>query len=392
MPAHLRKSVQIGPPPPPAGPVPVSSNTVMRTTLVPGESFALEPAASRGGVRLPDVRSPTMVSSVRAAPAPATPAGGLPAPAVFHVPSAQEERPYIYVNGQMLPKSKAMVSVYDHGLLYGDGVFEGIRIYRGKIFKSKQHMDRLYRCAEAIRMKIPISRDEMVAIQRRCVEMNGISEGYIRLVVTRGYGTLGLDPRKCPVPGVICIADQIHLFPKEMYEEGMRVVVANRPKTPIACLDPRIKTLNYLNNILAKCEAIDYGCHEVIMVNTDGLVTEGSGDNVFIIKGGTVYTPPSDAGILEGITREFVQKTLCPALGLKCIEKPLKLADLYGADEVFLTGSAAEIIAISQIDEHDGAKITRAHKIGPQAGEGPITKKLRTKFREIVTSDNVPEE
>ena len=130
----------------------------------------------------------------------------VPGPAVFHVPSAQEERPFIYVNGQMLPKNRAMVSVYDHGLLYGDGVFEGIRVYRGRIFKSKQHMDRLYKCAEAIRMQIPISKDEMVAVQRRCIEMNGIKEGYIRLVVSRGYGTLGLDPRKCPVPGVICIA------------------------------------------------------------------------------------------------------------------------------------------------------------------------------------------
>ncbi|MGH7243270.1 MAG: branched-chain-amino-acid transaminase [Phycisphaerales bacterium] len=319
-------------------------------------------------------------------------AAALPGPNVFHVPSAQEERPFIYVNGQMLPKSKAMVSVYDHGLLYGDGVFEGIRIYGGKIFKSKQHMDRLYKCAEAIRLQIPITRDEMVAVQRRCIEMNNIKEGYIRLVVSRGYGTLGLDPRKCPVPGVICIADQIHLFPKEMYEEGMRVIVANRPKTPIPCLDPRIKSLNYLNNILAKCEAIDFGCHEVIMLNTDGDVTEGSGDNVFIIKDGVVYTTPSDAGILEGITREFVQTVLCPALGLKCSEKNMKLEELFTADEVFLTGSAAEIIAISQIDQHDGAKITKAHKIGKSNGEGPITKKLRGKFREIVTSNAVPEE
>lgn len=333
--------------------------------------------------------APTSSPSV-AIPSPV--ATALPGTDVFHVESAQEERPFIYVNGQMLPKNKAMVSVYDHGLLYGDGVFEGIRIYRGRIFKSKQHMDRLYNCAEAIRMQIPISKDEMVAVQRRCIEMNNITEGYIRLVVSRGYGTLGLDPRKCPVPGVICIADQIHLFPKEMYEEGMRVIVANRPKTPIPCLDPRIKSLNYLNNILAKCEAIDHGCHEVIMLNTDGFVTEGSGDNIFMIKDGVVYTTPSDAGILEGITREFVQKTLCPALGLKCIEKNFRLDELLKADEVFLTGSAAEIIAVSQVDQHDGSKITKANTIGKSNGEGPLTKKLRAKFREIVTSDNVPEE
>ena len=301
------------------------------------------------------------------------------------------DRPLIYVNGQIVPKSQAMVSVYDHGLLYGDGVFEGIRVYRGRIFKSKQHMERLYRCAEAIRMKIHVSPEEMVDIQRRCIAANELVDGYIRLVVTRGVGTLGLDPRRCPVPGIVCIADQIQLFPAEMYEKGMRVVVANRPKTPIACLDPRIKSLNYLNNILAKCEAIDFGCHEVIMLNTDGYVTEGSGDNIFIVKDGQLFTPPSGAGILEGITRAFVQHELAPMCGVKVTEKNMRLEDVLAADEVFLTGSAAEIIAVTQIDQHDGkGTITKETKIG--AGQGPVTRKLRDKFREIVTSDNVPEE
>jgi branched-chain amino acid aminotransferase len=291
----------------------------------------------------------------------------------------------------MVPKSKATVSVYDHGLLYGDGVFEGIRVSRGKIFKCKQHMDRLWRCAEAIRLRIPISRDEMIRVQRECIRANDLDEGYIRLVVTRGFGTLGLDPRRCPVPGVICIADQIRLFPIEQYETGMRVIVANRPKTPVACLDPRIKTLNYLNNILAKCEAIDFGCDEVIMLNTDGFVTEGSGDNLFIIKDGALYTPPSAAGILEGVTRGFVAHELAPLLGLKSVEKNLRLEDVLAADEAFLTGTAAELIGVTQIDQHDGqGKITKATKLGK--GEGPITRKLRLKFREIVTSDNVPEE
>jgi branched-chain amino acid aminotransferase len=302
-----------------------------------------------------------------------------------------QDRPLIWVNGALHPKSKAVVSVYDHGLLYGDGVFEGIRIYRGRIFKSRQHMDRLYHCAEQIRMKIPVSRDEMVAIQRKCIEANGLTEGYIRLVITRGFGTLGLDPRRCPVPGVICIADQIRLFPPEAYEAGMRVVVALRPKTPIECLDPRIKSLNYLNNILAKCEAIDFGCDECIMLNTDGFVTEGSGDNIFIVKNGVIYTPPSDAGILEGVTRAFVARELAPSLGLRCEEKNLRLEDVLTADEVFLTGTAAEIIGVSQIDQHDGkGSITKATKISD--GEGPVTRRLRMKFREIVTSDNVPEE
>jgi branched-chain amino acid aminotransferase len=301
------------------------------------------------------------------------------------------DRPLIWVNGRLVPKHEAAVNVYDHGLLYGDGVFEGIRVYRGRIFLLKQHMDRLWNCAAAIRMKIHISRDEMVAIMRRCIEANELMDGYIRLVVTRGVGTLGLDPRRCPVPGIICIADQIQLFPREMYEKGMRVIVANRPKTPIECLDPRIKSLNYLNNILAKCEATDFGCHEVIMLNTQGEVTEGSGDNLFIVKDGTIYTPPSDAGILEGITRRFVMDRLAPEYGKKVIEKTMRLDDVLAADEVFLTGSAAEIIAVRQIDQHDGkGNITSSTTISD--GEGPVTRKLRTRFREIVTSDNVPEE
>ncbi|HLO41986.1 MAG TPA: branched-chain-amino-acid transaminase [Phycisphaerales bacterium] len=306
------------------------------------------------------------------------------------VGTQEQDRPFIWVNGKLVPKSQAMVSVYDHGLLYGDGVFEGIRIYRGKIFKCKQHIERLYRCAEAIRMKIPVSMQEMEEIQRKCIEANQLSEGYIRLVVTRGFGTLGLDPRRCPTPGIICIADQIRLFPADAYEAGMRVIVANRPKTPIECLDPRIKSLNYLNNILAKCEAIDFGCDECIMLNTDGYVTEGSGDNIFAIKDGVLYTPPSGAGILEGVTRGFVANELAPALGLKCVEKNLRLDDVLAADEVFLTGTAAEIIGVTQIDQHDGkGTITKEKTISK--GEGPLTRKLRMKFREIVTSDNIPE-
>ncbi|XVJ60626.1 MAG: branched-chain-amino-acid transaminase [Tepidisphaera sp.] len=300
------------------------------------------------------------------------------------------DRPLIYVNGKIVPKSQAMVSVYDHGLLYGDGVFEGIRIYRGKIFKCQQHVDRLYHCAEQIRLRIPIEKAEMVKIQRDCIAANGLSEGYIRLVVTRGFGTLGLDPRRCPVPGIICIADQIRLFSAEAYEAGMRVVVANRPKTPIDCLDPRVKSLNYLNNILAKCEAIDFGCDECIMLNTDGYVTEGSGDNIFVIKNGVIYTPPSDAGILEGITRRFVARELAPSLGFRCVEKNMRLEEVLAADEVFLTGTAAEIIGVTEIDQHDGkGTITKSTRLSD--GEGPITKQLRKKFREIVTSDAIPE-
>lgn len=300
-----------------------------------------------------------------------------------------EDKPLIYVNGKIVPKSQAMVSVYDHGLLYGDGVFEGIRVYGGKIFKCKQHIDRLYRCAEQIHLKIPVDKKEMEQIQRDCIAANDLREGYIRLVVTRGYGTLGLDPRRCPTAGVICIADQIRLYPEEAYRTGMRVVVARRPKTPVACLDPRIKSLNYLNNILAKCEAIDAGCDEAIMLSTDGYVTECTGDNLFIIKGGRLFTPPpvnGASGLLEGVTRRFVMETLSKDCSVPCEEKLMRLEDVLKADEVFLTGTAAEIIAVTQIDGTDGTR----HTIS--AAEGPITRKLRERFRAIVTSDAVPED
>jgi branched-chain amino acid aminotransferase len=302
--------------------------------------------------------------------------------------SAVGDKPLVYVNGRMVPKSQAMVSVYDHGLLYGDGIFEGIRVYGKKIFKCKQHMDRLYRCAEQLKMTIPVTREEMEAIQRECIAVNGLDDGYIRLVVTRGYGTLGLDPRRCPVPGVICIADQISLYPKEFYETGMRVVVAKRPKMPVACLDPRIKSLNYLNNILAKVEAIEAGCDEAIMLSLDGWVTECTGDNIFIVKAGTVYTPPNvtgNSGSLEGVTQKFVRDELTAMCGVECRVKEMRLEEVLGADEVFLTGTAAEIIGVNQID-HEG----KAHKIS--SGEGPITKRLRMKFREIGSGDHVPED
>tara|TARA_R110002073_G_scaffold37866_4_gene109252 strand:- start:130843 stop:131865 length:1023 start_codon:yes stop_codon:yes gene_type:complete len=312
-------------------------------------------------------------------------------------------RPYIWVNGSMVPKSEASVSVFDHGLLYGDGVFEGIRVYNGKIFKCEQHMDRLYKCCDQIFIDLEshVSRQEMIDIQRQCIEANGIVNGYIRLVVTRGVGNLGLNPYQCPVPGVICIADKISLFAPEMYEKGMRVVVANRPKTPIECLDPRIKTLNYLNNIMAKCEAIHLGKKmgitdpseqllEVIMLSTDGKVAEGSGDNIFFVKNGKVVTPPSEVGILEGITRRFVKDVLCPACGVEIEERYFELDELLNADEVFLTGSAAEMIAVREVIQHDNLEVTSTHTISE--GEGPITKKLRAKFTEVVTSDNVPED
>ena len=314
---------------------------------------------------------------------------------------APAREPLIWVNGKMVPKSQASVSVFDHGLLYGDGIFEGIRVYNGKIFKLEQHMDRLYQCADKIFLDIGISREEMVQIQRQCVQANNLVNGYIRLIVTRGEGSLGLNPYQCPKAGIICIADTITLYKPEMYEKGMRVVLANRPKTPIPCLDPRIKSLNYLNNIMAKCEAIHLSRElgitkpedqllEVIMLSTEGKVSEGSGDNIFIIKDGKIFTPPSEVGILEGITRKFVKDQLCPMLNIPVEEKYFDIDELYNADEVFLTGSAAEMIAVREVLTHENLKHTGTHKISD--GEGEITKALRMKFREIVTSDNVPED
>lgn len=308
----------------------------------------------------------------------------------------------VYVNGELVPKSQAKVSVFDHGLLYGDGVFEGIRVYNGKIFMLGQHMDRLWASAEMIYLDIGISREEMIDIQRRCIEANGIVNGYIRLIVTRGEGTLGLNPYLCPEAGVICIADQIRLYPESMYESGMRVVVAHRPRIGVKSLDPRIKSLNYLNNILAKCEAIHLTRDlkitneqdkllEVIMLNPEGKVAEGSGDNIFVIKDGAIRTPPVEDGCLSGITRRFVIDRLAPQCGFKVETGHITLQDIFEADEVFMTGSAAEIIAVREVLEHDGkGRIKATHSISE--GEGPVTNKLRTTFREIVTSDDVPED
>jgi branched-chain amino acid aminotransferase len=287
-------------------------------------------------------------------------------------PIDEADRPLIWVNGEMLPKSKAMVSVYDHGLLYGDGVFEGIRVYQGKIFKSEQHMDRLYECARQLRIKIPVSREEMVEIQRKCIEANGITEGYIRLVVTRGAGTLGLDPNRTSDPQVIIIADRISLYPEEFYQQGLELVTASTIRNHPAALSPRIKSLNYLNNILAKIEGLQAGCVEALMLNTNGEVAECTGDNIFIVRGGELLTPPKDAGILEGITRGVVIE-LGTAAGLVVHQTALTRHDVYVADECFLTGSAAEVVPVVKVD---------SRVIG--SGEpGPVTRDLIARFHKL---------
>ncbi len=258
---------------------------------------------------------------------------------------------YIWHDGKLVPKDEAMISVFDHGLLYGDGCFEGIRAYGGRILKLKTHLARMFESAALIHLKPAYDLEEIEDAIRATVDANGIQDGYIRLVFTRGVGTLGLHPFRCPTPGTFIIADRIQLYPEELYEEGMKVVVAKRPRIPIECLDPRIKSLNYLNNILAKVEAIEAGVLEAIMLNTDGQVAECTGDNIFAVKGDRIFTPSTSTGILHGVTRRFVMREIAPACGFQVEEDVFGIETLLEADEVFLTGTAAEVIGVSRIDD-----------------------------------------
>ncbi|MFT4592605.1 MAG: branched-chain amino acid aminotransferase [Phycisphaerales bacterium] len=287
----------------------------------------------------------------------------------------------IWINGEFVESSEAKVSVYDHGLLYGDGCFEGIRVYNGKIFKLRSHLQRMFESAEAIRLQPGYSIDELEEIVRETVKVNDQTDGYIRLVFTRGTGTLGLNPFLCPTATVFCIAETIKLYPKEMYEDGMSIVVAKRPRMHQDCLDPQVKSLNYLNNILAKIEAIDAGVLEALMLNCSGEVSECTGDNIFIIKDGKISTPPVSAGILNGITRKFVIEDIAPELGYIIHERTITLEEVLVADEVFLTGTAAEVIGVS----HIGDKVMGTGKVGP------ITSAFESEFRKRV-SKNAPED
>ncbi|MEZ6143175.1 MAG: branched-chain-amino-acid transaminase [Zavarzinella sp.] len=271
----------------------------------------------------------------------------------------------IYLNGQLVPKEEAKVSVYDHGLLYGDGVFEGIRIYNGKVFRHQEHIDRLYESAKHIWLDIPIRPDQMLAAVEETVQANQKQNGYIRLIVTRGPGNLGLDPRKC-VPNVIVIVDDISLYPPELYENGMEIVTASLIRNHPNATNPRIKSLNYLNNILAKIEAIRAGCLEALMLNHKGEVAECTGDNIFIMRQGILRTPPKDAGILAGITRDVVIE-LATKAGIPVREETMTRHDIYIADECFLTGTAAEVIGVTKCD----GRVIGSGK------SGPVTKQLR---------------
>lgn len=283
----------------------------------------------------------------------------------------------VWFDGKLVPQEEAKVSVFDHGLLYGDGCFEGIRIYNNRIFKLQSHLERIWDSAEAIRLAIPHSMEEIADATRETVEANGLSEGYIRLVFTRGRGTLGLHPFLCPTPSCFIIADKISLYPEHLYENGMHIIVAQRRRVPRECLDPQIKSLNYLNNILAKIEAIDANTLEALMLNTDGWVSECTGDNVFVVKDGKLATPPPESGILNGITRQFVMNDLCPALGLDIEERMMRLDEVLDADELFLTGTAAEVIGVTRVDD----KVIGNGKVGP------ISQALETEFRKRVARD-----
>lgn len=283
--------------------------------------------------------------------------------------------PTVWLDGQWHTRETASVSVYDHGLLYGDGVFEGIRIYGGKIFRLTEHLERLYDSAKAIWLTVPMPQEELAAVTEEAVRRSGITEGYMRHVVTRGVGDLGLDPRKCPRPSVIIIVDTIKLWPEEVYEAGLKVVTAGTPIPQRESLSPRVKSLNYLAHILAKIEGVQAGADEVLMLDSSGSVAEGSGQNIFVVRHGRIATPPPYAGILKGVTRDVVM-ALARGAGYEVEETMLNRYDVYTADEAFLTGTASEVVAIREVD----GRIIGAGK------SGPITRDLRARFQTLVRS------
>ena len=279
----------------------------------------------------------------------------------------------VYVGGRFVPKEEATVSVYDHGLLYGDGVFEGIRSYGGKVYRLGEHVDRLYQSAAAIALEIPLAKEGMTDVIKESLAVNGIADGYIRVLVTRGAGALGLDINKTSNPQVIVIADSIQLYPEEYYEKGLEIITAKTIRNHPGALDPRIKSMNYLNNILAKIEGMRAGCVEALMLNHRGEVAECTGDNLFIVRNRKVTTPPLEAGILEGVTRNAVLR-LSQAAGYETVEATVLPADVYAADECFLTGTAAEVIPVVKLD-------------GQVIGEGkpgPVCRDLHERFHREV--------
>jgi branched-chain amino acid aminotransferase len=280
----------------------------------------------------------------------------------------------IWIDGKYYSEKEAVVSVFDHGFLYGDGVFEGIRVYGGRVFRLGQHLERLYASAKAIWLEIPLARQALSDVVLDAVAKSGLKDAYIRLVVTRGRGDLGLDPRKCPTPSIVCIVDKIALWPQDRYEKGLVCVTAATSTNNRESLSPRIKSLNYLSHILAKVEGIAAGVDEVIMLDPGGFVAEASGMNLFVVTNRTLRTPPAYAGILRGVTRDVVLE-LAPDAGYSVEESLLNRYDLYTADEMFLTGTAAEVIGVTRLD---------GRSIGTGV-PGPATRDLAARFRAFVT-------
>ncbi|HIE28856.1 TPA: branched-chain-amino-acid transaminase [Candidatus Poribacteria bacterium] len=285
----------------------------------------------------------------------------------------------VYLNGEFVPKEEAKISVFDHGLLYGDGVFEGIRSYKGRVFKLDEHLKRLYNSAKAIRLKIPLNIKEMEEALLETLRRNNLYDAYIRLVVTRGEGDLGLDPDKCPEPTVFIITDKIVLYPQKFYDEGLEIVTAATRRNLSEAIDPRIKSLNYLNNILAKIEGKLADAPEALMLNAEGYVVECTGDNIFIVKDNVLITPPIHVGILEGVTRNAVIE-IANEIGIRVEEKVFTRYELYIADECFLTGTAAEIIPVVKID---------GRTIG-NGLPGAMTEKLAAEFRKLTETTGTP--
>jgi branched-chain amino acid aminotransferase len=285
----------------------------------------------------------------------------------------------IYIDGKYYDQKNAKISVFDHGLLYGDGIFEGIRAYNGRVFKLTEHIDRLFYSAKAILLKIPLSHGEIVRAVVETCRRNKLRDGYVRLLVTRGAGTLGLNPNRCKNPAIIIIADKIQLYPAELYERGMEIITVPTTRNLHSALNPAIKSLNYLNNILAKIEANNAGCEEAIMLNAEGFVSECTGDNIVIVKAGQMLTPPLSAGALYGITRGVVIE-LAREEGLTVAEPNLTRYDLFNADECFLTGTGAELIPIVKID----GRVIGAGK------PGPISRRLVDKYHALTKVSGEP--
>ena len=285
----------------------------------------------------------------------------------------------IYIDGEFQDEANAKISVFDHGLLYGDGVFEGIRFYNNRVFKLEEHIDRLFDSARVLMITIPMSKAQITAATLETIRENGLSDGYVRLVVTRGVGDLGLNPRLCPKPSVIIIAAKIKLYSDELYERGLKIITCATRRTSHAALPPAVKSLNYLNNIMAKIEAMQAGGDEALMLNEQGYIAECTADNVFVIKGGQLFTPPVTAGSLRGITRGAVLDLAVEA-GIPISEPELTRYDVFTADEVFLTGTAAEVVAVIEVD---------SRPIG-DGKPGPVTRQLLERFRHLTASTGTP--